>query len=58
MAESKDYKEYNHREFLDQLKAINNENKISIDELNNTDIGHCPICYEKLKVIIYENNVM
>ncbi len=53
MAESKDY---NHREFLDQLKAINNDNKISIDELNNTDVGHCPICYEKLKVIIYENN--
>lgn len=49
-----DKKEYNNKEFIDQLKAINDEGKISMDELNLLDIGNCPICYEKLQFLKYD----
>ena len=49
MAEDK--KEYNNQEFIEQLRAINDENKISMDELNVLDMGNCPICYEKLQFL-------
>ena len=52
MAEDK--KEYNNQEFLEQLKAINDEDKISMDELNVLDVGNCPICYEKLQFLKYD----
>jgi hypothetical protein len=52
MAEDK--KEYNNQEFLEQLRAINDEDKISMDELNVLDVGNCPICYEKLQFLKYD----
>lgn len=52
MAEDK--KEYNNKEFLEQLRAINDEDKISMDELNVLDVGNCPICYEKLQFLKYD----
>ena len=52
MAEDK--KEYNNQEFIEQLRAINDENKISMDELNVLDMGNCPICYEKLQFLKYD----
>ena len=52
MAEDK--KEYNNQEFLEQLKALNDEDKISMDELNVLDVGNCPICYEKLQFLKYD----
>lgn len=52
MAEDK--KEYNSKEFIDQLRAINDENKISMDELDTIDTGNCPICYEKLQFLKYD----
>jgi len=52
MAEDK--KEYNNKEFIEQLKALNDEDKISMDELNVLDVGNCPICYEKLQFLKYD----
>ena len=53
MAEDK--QEYNSKEFIDQLRAINDENKISMDELDTIHTGNCPICYEKLQFLKYDN---
>ena len=49
-----DKHEYNSKEFIDQLRAINDENKISMDELDTIDTGNCPICYEKLQFLKYD----
>jgi len=44
-------------ELLAQLKKITHDDKqISMDELNNIDTGVCPICYEKLQFLEYDND--
>ena len=48
MSDDEDKPEYNNREFIEQLKAISDQGKISMDELNTLDTGVCPVCYEKL----------
>lgn len=50
-----DKPEYNNREFIEQLKAISDQGKISMDELNILDTGVCPICYEKLHFLKYDD---
>jgi len=37
MSDDEDKPEYNNREFIQQLKAINDQGKISMDELNTMD---------------------
>lgn len=54
MAEEK--KEFNNSNFLDQLRLINDEDKISLDEISDIGVGNCPICYETLRPMIYEND--
>ena len=44
----------NNKEFLDQLRSID-DNKISMEEISDIDVGNCSICYEKLKLMIYED---
>jgi len=55
MSDDEDKPEYNNREFIQQLKAINDQGKISMDELNTMDTGVCPICYEKLHFLKYDD---
>jgi len=49
-----DKKEYDHKEFIEQLKSVTDQDKISMDELNEIDTGVCPICYEKLRFLKYD----
>ena len=44
----------NNKEFLEQLKAINDDDKISLEEIDTLDLGACPICYEKLQFLKYD----
>ena len=55
MSDDEDKPEYNNREFIEQLKAISDQGKISMDELNTLDTGVCPICYEKLHFLKYDD---
>jgi hypothetical protein len=42
--------------FEEMYKISAQEDVITMDELNETDVGKCPICYETLKPMIYEND--
>lgn len=44
----------NNKEFLEQLKSINDDDKISLEEIDTLDLGACPICYEKLQFLKYD----
>ena len=54
MSGDDDKKEYNNKNFLEQLKSMTDQDKISMDELNTIDTGVCPICYEKLHFLKYD----
>ena len=44
------------RELFESIRQISSQNNmISTEELEATDYGNCPICYEEIKLITYDD---